>query len=131
MQTTKYFFLFLSTFFNVLSTCLRYFEIWTEFRNGAIPAFFAAVEYLSRLLPKKTTSRFNFFPKSTIDFSLAMWDENVVTIIPAFRFWIVISVSSRSALAIFSDGVFPSCGAYRESHMNVSTPSFDISLSLL
>lgn len=59
------------------------------FRNGAMPAFFAAVEYLFRLLPRNTTSRFSFFPNSTIDFSLAICDENVVTIIPAPLFWIV------------------------------------------
>ena len=81
-----------------------------SFRNGAILAFFAAVEYLSKLLPRNTTSRFSFFPNSTIDFSLAMWDENVVTIIPACLFWMVKRVSSSNALAIFSEGVFPSCG---------------------
>lgn len=58
----------------------------TLFRKGAIPIFFAAVEYLSRLLPRNTTSLFSFFPNSTIDFSLAICEENVVTIIPACLF---------------------------------------------
>ena len=110
VQTTRYFFRFFSIFFSVLSTCLLYFDIFTVPRNGAIPAFFAAVEYLSKLLPKNTTSLFSFFPKSTMDFNLAMWDENVVTIIPAFRFCIVRRVSSNNPLAIFSEGVFPPCG---------------------
>ena len=102
-----------------------------SFRNGAMPAFFAAVEYLSRLLPRKTTSLFSFFPNSTIDFSRAMWDENVVTIIPAFLFWIVRRTSWSSALAIFSDGVFLSEPEYSESTTNARTPSFAISLSTL
>ena len=66
-----------------------------------------------------------------MDFSLAMWEENVVMIIPAFRFWIVKRTSSKSTRATFSEGVFFSEPEYRESTIKRSTPSLDISRSLL
>ena len=92
---------------------------------------FAATEYLSRLLPKNTTSLFNFLPNSTMLFSLAMCEEKVVTIIPEFLFWIVKKTSSRRALAIFSLGVFRSLPEYNESTMKQSTPSLEISFKTL
>ena len=86
-------------------------KIWTWFLNGHLPIFFAAVTYLDRLLPRKIISLFSFLPNSVIDFSLAMWDENVVMTIPELWLSVVKKTSSSNPLAIFSEGVFLSSGA--------------------
>ncbi len=95
-----------------------------SFSNGHWPTFFAAFVYLAKERPMKITSRFSFLLNSTIDFSLAMWDENVDTMIPLFPWSIVIMVSSTIARAIFSEFVFRSVSAYKQSTIATLTPCF-------
>ena len=52
-----------------------------SFLKGHNSALVAAETYLFRLLPKKINFLSNLLPNSTIDFNLAICEENVVTII--------------------------------------------------
>src|SRR3989338_490122 len=80
------------------------------------------MEYLCKLLPKNTTFLPNLFPISMIDFNLAMWEENVVTINALPLLLTPRRTSSSICLATASEGVFDGTVALVESAIKALTP---------
>src|SRR3989338_4884443 len=106
VATIRYLPLSFAILFSFLFIWPLNFRTSTLLVNFAMPVASAALTYFAIERPMKTIFLFIFWPNSTIELSLAIWDENVVTTTCLF-FESMPSMTSLSiSFAIDSDGIF-------------------------
>ncbi len=112
--------------FRALSIDFRWPYISRFLGNFKYPIFSAVPTYFSIERPSNTGMRPISAAASIMDFILAIWDENVVTITPDPASSVPNSTSDTKSAAIFSDGVLPLRSELVLSVIIRVTPSFPI-----